>query len=116
MGLCDILEFVPIKGTQPKLTVTGENPECENEDNLVIRAWQLMQQNYSIPAVEIHLHKLIPTGAGLGGGSSDAAFMLKGLNEQFGCGANLPQLEALAAIVLFLSATSLLWPPAGEKF
>ena len=97
VDLCDILEFVPAKGSLPKLTVTGENLDCEVADNLVIKSWQIMRENFKIPAVEIHLHKLVPAGAGLGGGSSDAAFMLKGLNEQFGCGATLPQLEALAA-------------------
>ena len=53
------------------------------EANLIVKAYRLLAEEYSLPAVYIHLHKVIPFGAGLGGGSSDAAFMLKALNEYF---------------------------------
>ena len=53
------------------------------EDNLVAKAYSLLDKEFHLPPVEIHLYKHIPSGAGLGGGSSDAAFMLKLLNEQF---------------------------------
>lgn len=67
------------------------------EDNLVSKAYQLLDEEFNLPPVDIHLFKHIPSGAGLGGGSSDAAFMLKLLNEHFHL--NLPdnQLEAYAA-------------------
>lgn len=67
------------------------------EDNLVAKAYQLLDEEFNLPPVDIHLFKHIPSGAGLGGGSSDAAFMLKLLNEHFHL--NLPdnQLEAYAA-------------------
>lgn len=67
------------------------------EDNLVAKAYQLLDEEFNLPPVDIHLYKHIPSGAGLGGGSSDAAFMLKLLNEHFHL--NLPdnQLEAYAA-------------------
>lgn len=97
IGLNDVLEFVEKKGSSPALTVSGDMPECPVAENLVYRAWQMMHEQYKIPAVEIHLHKIIPTGAGLGGGSSDAAFMLKGLSEHFELGCQPGELEEFAA-------------------
>lgn len=97
IGLCDVLEFVESTEGRTKLTVSGTCLEGTSEDNLVYRAWSLMNKNYGVPPVSIHLHKVIPTGAGLGGGSADAAFMLKGLNEFFKCGADIKKLELMAA-------------------
>lgn len=99
VALCDVLEFVESTEGNTKLTVSGANLDGLSDDNLVVRAWKLMHDNYKIPPVDIHLHKLIPTGAGLGGGSADAAFMLKGLNEFFQCGATVKDLEKLAAVL-----------------
>jgi 4-diphosphocytidyl-2-C-methyl-D-erythritol kinase len=50
-------------------------------DNLCIKAYRIIQQDYDLPAIKIHLHKHIPMGAGLGGGSSDAVFCIKAINE-----------------------------------
>ena len=55
--------------------------EGDNDDNLVVKAYKILAADYKMPKVEMHLYKHIPTGAGLGGGSSDAAFALKMLNE-----------------------------------
>ncbi|MBC7694433.1 MAG: 4-(cytidine 5'-diphospho)-2-C-methyl-D-erythritol kinase [Burkholderiales bacterium] len=52
-------------------------------DNLLYKAYQLMQQKKSLPSLEVYLHKVLPMGAGLGGGSADAAFFINLLNEQF---------------------------------
>ena len=55
----------------------------KQDDNLCIKAYELLKAKYGLPPVSIHLHKVIPMGGGLGGGSSDAAFLLKMLNEKF---------------------------------
>ncbi len=55
-------------------------------DNLCLKAYHIVKEKYDIPSVSIHLHKNIPIGAGLGGGSADGAFMIKLLNEKFSLG------------------------------
>ena len=67
------------------------------EDNLVAKAYSLLDKEFHLPPVEIHLYKHIPSGAGLGGGASDAAVMLKLLNEQFHLNLSEEQLEIYAA-------------------
>lgn len=82
----DALEINPLtKGSEPvcTLTQTGISIGGDSKDNLVLKAYQLLNAHYTLPPVQIHLYKHIPTGAGLGGGSADAAHMLKLLNEQF---------------------------------
>jgi 4-diphosphocytidyl-2-C-methyl-D-erythritol kinase len=97
VGICDILEIVSGGGKETSLTVSGIELGGNIQDNLVMKAWRLMHDLFDLPPVEVHLHKLIPTGAGLGGGSADAAFMLKGLNSMFRCSCSFQQLEELAA-------------------
>lgn len=93
---CDILEIVPAKGLETTLTVTGREVLCPPEKNLVVKAWRRLNDAMPIPSVDIYLHKIIPDGAGLGGGSSDAAFTLRGLNEMFGLGLTDGELAAMA--------------------
>lgn len=69
----------------------------EPENNLVVKAYKLLDERFGLPPVDIHLYKQIPSGAGLGGGSADAAFMLKMLNEMFELHLSAEQLEAYAA-------------------
>lgn len=70
-------------------------------ENLCEKAWRLLHEDYGIGNVRIHLHKQIPIGAGLGGGSSDASFTLKALNKLFEL--NLSNLE-LEKYALFLGS------------
>jgi 4-diphosphocytidyl-2-C-methyl-D-erythritol kinase len=80
--LFDILEIVPVN-VSTSLNLTGLIVPGKLEDNLVLKAYDLLKKDFQLPNVSINLHKLIPMGAGLGGGSSDAAFCLLNLNKQF---------------------------------
>lgn len=71
--------------------------EGKEEENLVVKAYLMLDKVFDLPPIDIHLYKHIPSGAGLGGGSSDAAFMLKLLNERFGLGLTNDKLEEYAA-------------------
>jgi len=96
VGLTDMLEIVPAPDKSNRLTLTGIPLEA-TDDNLCIRALRLLKEKHGIPDVNMHLHKRIPTGAGLGGGSSDAAFTLRALNEMFGLGLDVPVLMEYAS-------------------
>ena len=95
--LCDELEINP--STASSTTIHQEGILLDNApgDNLCMKAYRLLQEEFGIPPVEILLHKHIPFGAGLGGGSSDAAFTLKMLNQMFALGLSVKELEQHAA-------------------
>ncbi|MFP4664183.1 MAG: 4-(cytidine 5'-diphospho)-2-C-methyl-D-erythritol kinase [Bacteroidales bacterium] len=80
--LYDILEIVP-SDKPSRLCITGLDVDGIKEENLVFKAWKLLHEDFGLPGVKINLHKLIPTGSGLGGGSADAAGCLLNLNKQF---------------------------------
>lgn len=94
--LSDILEVVS-STEETTLVCTGESNDIPTEKNIVYKAWKLLQEEYGIGNVKIHLHKIIPSGAGMGGGSSDGTFMLKALNELFQLNLSTPRLEELSA-------------------
>lgn len=82
--LTDILEIRPQhppQENQISFKSTGIEIPGETQENICVKAYQLINQDYALPAIDVHLHKQIPIGAGLGGGSADAAFFIKALNE-----------------------------------
>jgi len=79
--ITDVLEIIPSQ--QFDFQCFGLSIDGKEEDNLVVKAYNLMKQHYHLPPVSISLLKKIPTGAGLGGGSSDAAATLVLLNKLF---------------------------------
>ncbi len=104
--LCDELEIteLPVADASsggaalaPRMSQSGIALDNAPEDNLCIRAWRLLHDEFAIPPVHIRLEKHIPFGAGLGGGSSDAAFTLRMLNEMFALGLGTADLERRAA-------------------
>lgn len=96
----DVLEITTVKEeSAPDYTFTMHNAvfEGDNNDNLVVKAYKILAADHKLPKVSIALYKNIPTGAGLGGGSSDAAFTLKMLNEIAELGLSDERLEQYAA-------------------
>ncbi len=89
--LYDVLEIKQAK--KFNIEIFGENFEGNVEDNIIYKVWDKLRNTYRIPAFDIKLLKNIPVGAGLGGGSSDAAFFLKEVNLHYKLGMNLTQLE-----------------------
>ncbi|HAH22851.1 MAG TPA: 4-(cytidine 5'-diphospho)-2-C-methyl-D-erythritol kinase [Prolixibacteraceae bacterium] len=95
VGWRDALEYVV--GNEVHFSSSGIPISGDPESNLVMKAYRLLQKDFDLPSLKIHLHKQIPFGAGLGGGSSDAAFMLTMLNRQFGLNLSKEELELYAA-------------------
>lgn len=95
VSLCDALEMV--ESDETRLTTSGVVIDGPAENNLILKAYRLLQPEFRLPPVHFHLHKVIPFGAGLGGGSADAAFALKMLNKQFELKLSNAELETFAA-------------------
>ncbi len=94
VGWTDVLEVVPAETfsfTTGGLAIPGDPAR-----NLCVRAYESLKQDFDLPPVKMHLHKIVPIGAGLGGGSADAAFALKLLNEKFALGLSPDQMEGYA--------------------
>jgi len=82
---CDALEIIEAKNSTNEfnLHLSGIPISGTRQDNLLYKAYQLLKQICSLPSIDVYLHKAIPMGAGLGGGSSDAAFFINLLCSQF---------------------------------
>jgi 4-diphosphocytidyl-2-C-methyl-D-erythritol kinase len=91
---CDALEILPSEETA--FSSSGIPIPGSAESNLCLKAYHLLKADFELPPVKLHLHKNIPIGAGLGGGSSDAAFALKLLNELFTLNISVEKLEDYA--------------------
>jgi 4-diphosphocytidyl-2-C-methyl-D-erythritol kinase len=89
--LCDMLEILPsdtgFNDEKPEIYVSGQDVPA-SQHNLCWKAARLIRERHGISGVRMYLHKKIPSGSGLGGGSSDASFTLMALNEMFACGLN----------------------------
>lgn len=102
VGWCDILEMVPASGHGSFTMIDGEELGLTNiEDNLVVKALKALEKHIGkvLPSVDIYLKKVIPSGAGLGGGSADAAFAIRGANELFSLGLTDSEMAIIAASV-----------------
>ncbi len=99
IGLCDILEIHRLPDTEEKIQFShsGIGVDSLPEKNLCVQAWDFINREVPLPPVEIHLHKKIPVGAGLGGGSSNATHTLIGLNQLAGGPLSNEKLHEMAA-------------------
>ena len=120
-GLCDIIEINQqiVEDNPVQYAQSGISFEADTEKNLCIKAWKLMASETDLPGVTIHLHKQIPVGAGLGGGSSDAASILRGLNQLARVPVTTERLQELAIQLgsdcpFFLHDVPMMMEGAGE--
>lgn len=102
--LTDVLEIHPMSEEFPSalscdIKVTGHALEGNEADNLVVKAYQLLAADYALPRIHAHLFKRIPSQAGLGGGSADAAFMIRLLDERFRLNLGIAEMERYAALL-----------------
>ncbi len=119
--LQDALELVPTSDQATSLTLSGIVIDGDSRDNLVMKAWRRLSERFDLPPVAIHLHKAIPFGAGLGGGSADAAFMLSMLRDYYHLPLSDEELDREAAALgadcpFFLHNKPLLAKGIGDEF
>ena len=119
LGLYDIVEVEKSEGVSVFEQV-GLKVDCDVESNLCMKALRLMQRLYGVGEARIRLEKLVPFGAGLGGGSSDATAVIMALNEVYALGLSEEQLIEAAAMIgsdtaFFVRNTPQLCTGRGEK-
>ena len=89
----EIIQQASTSGNEMEFTASGLAIDARTSDNICVKAFQLLKKDFpELPALKMHLHKIIPSGAGLGGGSADGAFNLLLLNQKFRLGLKEHQL------------------------
>lgn len=120
---CDALEILEAKNAAEPFTwsQSGIPIAGKREDNLIYKAWKLISEQKKMPPIAVHLHKNIPMGAGLGGGSADAAYFITALNTRF----NLQMDDRMKAEIasqlgsdcaFFINNTPVFAEEKGDKF
>src|SRR5690554_2641229 len=117
--ISDVLEI--IEAPTMSFYLSGIKVEGTIEDNICLKAYHLLARDFDLPAIEIHLHKVIPIGAGLGGGSSDAAFIIKALNEKFRLDLSIEEMQSYAQQLgadcsFFIQNKSVFAEGIGDRF
>jgi 4-diphosphocytidyl-2-C-methyl-D-erythritol kinase len=97
IGLCDALEYIPESDLSENESLSYSGPFPVEGRDICLKLTGMLRDSFSFPPLRMHIYKNIPAGAGLGGGSADAAFLLKSLNELYSFGLNPVQLEEWAA-------------------
>ena len=92
----DIIEVIRTEQPPVQFDSSGIAIDVAPEHNLCMKAYHLLKRTHDLPPLQLHLHKCIPSGAGLGGGSANAAFTLKLLNAKLNLGLSTEQLLDLA--------------------
>jgi len=121
VGWCDVLEVVRSENNETDFTQTGTRTFGDVNTNLCMRAYHLMASLHPVGPVQMHLHKIIPIGAGLGGGSSDAAFTLMALNTLFELELSSAKLQEYASqlgsdCAFFIRNATALATQKGDQF
>lgn len=119
IGWKDVLEILPSDNFSYQSS--GLAVDSDTENNLIVKAYRLLQADYNLPDVSIYLHKIIPMGAGLGGGSADAAFALTILNRIFNLNISTEKLQQYASqlgsdCAFFIESKPVLAKGKGDEF
>jgi 4-diphosphocytidyl-2-C-methyl-D-erythritol kinase len=119
---CDALEIIENNSDKKfDYSQSGLLIEGPLENNIIYKAWQIISKEKKIPSIKVHLHKNIPMGAGLGGGSSDAAFFINLLNDKFQLGYTTEEKEKIASqlgsdCAFFITNNPVIATGKGDQF
>lgn len=117
----DALEIIEGGDLSFELFITGLKVEGNVEENIIFKAYKLLSENHKLPNLKVYLHKVLPMGAGLGGGSSDAAFFLKLANKQLKLNLSTKKLTEMARklgsdCAFFIENTPVFARGKGDEF